>query len=148
MSDQDDLLVREYDEPTQAVTVRDAVAAVERLSEPPAKPQVTAAQAKIEAVAQLTAAAYSKASELKLTPEEIKALQADFPDEAFKSGAAGKEALIYIEHAFLRDRLIGPAHLAGAGIEGADPSGNLLLRLDQRRDRRWRDHQVLHHDRR
>lgn len=89
---------------TEALTVRDAVGALEKPAEQP-KPLVTAAQAKIEAVANLTAAAYAKASELRLTPEESKSLQADFPDEAFKPGAAGKENLIYIEHAFLRDRL-------------------------------------------
>lgn len=89
----------------QALTVRDAVAAVERLPAPEVKPQVTAAQAKVEAVANLTFKAYERAATLQLTPEESKALQADFPDEAFKPGAAGKENLIYIEHAFLRDRL-------------------------------------------
>lgn len=103
--------------PTQAMTVRDAVQAVDRALPPEqiTKPQVTAAQAKIEAVANLTAKAYERASELALTPEEVKALQADFPDEAFKPGAAGKENLIYIEHAFLRDRLnavIGPGQWA------------------------------------
>lgn len=68
-------------------------------------------QAKVDAIASLTMSAYAKASELKLTPEEIAGLQKEFPDEAFKSGAAGKESLIYIEHAYLRDRLnevIGP----------------------------------------
>lgn len=97
---------------TKALTVRDAVGALEKA---PAKAPITAAQAKIEAVADLTAKAYARASELKLTPDEIKALQAEFPDEAFKSGAAGKENLIYIEHAFLRDRLnqvIGPGQWA------------------------------------
>lgn len=74
---------------------------------PPASvPQsTTAAQAKIDAVAALTHSAYQKASQLSLTDAEIAALTADFPDEAFKPGAAGKENLIYIEHAFLRDRL-------------------------------------------
>lgn len=97
---------------TKALTVRDAMGALEKA---PAKAPITAAQAKIEAVADLTAKAYARASELKLTPEEIKALQEEFPDEAFKSGAAGKENLIYIEHAFLRDRLnqvIGPGQWA------------------------------------
>lgn len=95
---------------TQALTVRDAVQALE-----PVKPQVTAAQAKVEAVANLTMKAYERAGTLELKPEEIQALQAPFPDEAFKSGAAGKEHLIYIEHAFLRDRLnevIGPGQWA------------------------------------
>lgn len=71
----------------------------------PTKPQLTAAQAKVEAVAALTMKAYERASLLTLTPEESQALQADFPDEAFQPGAAGKENLIYIEHAHLRDRL-------------------------------------------
>lgn len=68
-------------------------------------PQVTSAQAKVEAIAALTMKAYERAATLVLTPDEVKALQADFPDEAFKPGAAGKEHLIYIEHAYLRDRL-------------------------------------------
>lgn len=66
---------------------------------------VTAAQAKVEAVAQLTMDAYKRASQLALTDQEIAALTAEFPDEAFKPGAGGKEHLIYIEHAYLRDRL-------------------------------------------
>lgn len=65
----------------------------------------TAAQAKIDAIAALTNTAYARASELKLTAEESAALQADFPDEAFRTGAAGKENLIYLEHAVLRERL-------------------------------------------
>lgn len=68
-------------------------------------PISTPAQARVDAVATLTMAAIQRASTLVLTPEESRALQADFPDEAFKSGAAGKERLLYIEHAFLRDRL-------------------------------------------
>ena len=67
---------------------------------------ITAAQAKVEAIADLTHSAYQKAGTLNLTKEESEQLQADFPDEAFKPGAAGKENLIYIEHAFLRDRFI------------------------------------------
>lgn len=61
-------------------------------------------QAKIDAVASLTTAAYAKASELRLTKEESDELLKDFPDDAFRTGAAGKENLIYIEHANLRDR--------------------------------------------
>ena len=56
-------------------------------------------------------AAYAKASTLSLTPEEIAGFKKDFPDEAFKTGAAGKENLLYLEHAFLRDRfneVVGP----------------------------------------
>lgn len=68
-------------------------------------PLVTAAQAKVEAVAQLTMDAYKRASQLALSDAEIAALTAEFPDEAFKPGAGGKEHLIYIEHAYLRDRL-------------------------------------------
>lgn len=91
-------------EPTQALAVRPKHA-VEAVAPQPERPPVTAAQAKVEAVANLTFKAYERASTLSLTPDEIKKLQADFPDEAFKTGAAGKESLIYIEHAFLRDRL-------------------------------------------
>jgi hypothetical protein len=69
------------------------------------KQLITAAQAKVEAIADLTHSAYAKAGTLSLTKEESEALTADFPDEAFKPGADGKENLIYIEHAFLRDRL-------------------------------------------
>ena len=68
------------------------------------RPTTTAAQAKVEAVANLTFSAYARAATLEITEEESDALSADFPDEAFKPGAAGKEHLIYIEHAFLRDR--------------------------------------------
>lgn len=77
--------------------------------------QITAAQAKVEAVAQLTMKAYERASTLQLSEKEITALQADFPDSAFQPGAAGKEHLIYIEHAHLRDRLnqvFGPGQWA------------------------------------
>lgn len=66
---------------------------------------LTPAQAKVDAVAALTMKVYERASQLDLTPEECEKLQADFPDDAFRPGAAGKENLIYIEHASLRDRL-------------------------------------------
>lgn len=80
-----------------------------------AKSPVTAAQAKVEAIAELTHSAYARASQLSLTADEISKLQADFPDEAFQQGAAGKENLIYIEHAHLRDRMnqvFGPGQWA------------------------------------
>lgn len=81
-----------------------AVRPPQPVAEAPKAP-VTAAQAKIEAIAGLTMSAYANASLLKLSDEEVKGLQADFPDEAFLPGAAGKEHLIYIQHAWLRDRL-------------------------------------------
>jgi hypothetical protein len=68
-------------------------------------PVVTAAQARIEAVADCLKVAYANASSLKLTPEESNALAEDFPDEAFSLGAGGDPNLIYIEHAYLRQRL-------------------------------------------
>lgn len=83
--------------------------------DPVAQAPKTAAQAKVEAVANLTFKAYERASMLSLTPEETKALQAEFPDSAFQTGAGGKEHLIYIEHAALRDRLnqvVGPGQWA------------------------------------
>jgi hypothetical protein len=42
---------------------------------------------------------------LTLTKEEAEALAADFPDEAFRLGAGGNPDLLYIEHAYLRERL-------------------------------------------
>lgn len=67
-------------------------------------PALTTAQARVDSVARTMDAAMNKASTLQLTPEEIAMLKAEFPDDAFKPGAAGKEQLIYIEHAHLRDR--------------------------------------------
>lgn len=61
--------------------------------------------AKNKAISDLTAECYKQASKLTLTKDEIAGLSADFPDEAFQPGAAGKENLIYIEHASLRERL-------------------------------------------
>lgn len=66
---------------------------------------VTPAQAKIDAVANLTMKVYERASQLNLTEDEMRRLQAEFPDSAFRSGAGGKDNLIYIEHAYLRDRM-------------------------------------------
>jgi hypothetical protein len=65
----------------------------------------TAAESRATAVSALTQAAILRAGTLELTPEESDKLQADFGDEDFQSGAGGKENLIYIEHAALRDRL-------------------------------------------
>lgn len=67
--------------------------------------QLTPAQSRINAVSRALDAAMSKASMLELTDEQIKILKADFPDEAFRYGAAGKEDLIYIEHFALRNRM-------------------------------------------
>lgn len=93
---------------TTAVVVRES-------EQPDNRQPITAAQAKVDAVASLTMSAYQKASQLQLSTEECEKLQADFPDEAFRSGAGGKEALIFIEHAHLRDRLnqvFGPGQWA------------------------------------
>jgi hypothetical protein len=68
--------------------------------------QLTHAQARVNAVSSVMDAAMSRASTLKITPEQGAALMEDFPDDAFKKGAAGKDSHIYIEHAFLRDRFI------------------------------------------
>lgn len=62
-------------------------------------------QAKADAIAELTMAVYKRASQLVLTQEEIQALRADLPDDAFRRGAGGKYHLIYIQHSFLRQRL-------------------------------------------
>lgn len=85
---------------TQAVVVREPLP----VETTPSAQATTPAQAKVDAIASLTMSAYQKAATLDLTPEETAALAADFPDEAFQPGAAGKEHLLYIEHAHLRDR--------------------------------------------
>ena len=56
-------------------------------------------------VQQLLAQASLKASTLKLTETEKKALRADFHDSDFQRGAGGDTNLIYIEHCALRNRL-------------------------------------------
>lgn len=102
MSDNDNISEAEIQpEPTNAITTRPA----QPVSTAVDKPAVTPEQAKVDAVAQLTMSAYSRASELKLTPEEIQGLEADFEDADFRTGASGKDNLIYIEHAALRQRL-------------------------------------------
>lgn len=75
------------------------------LAELPEQRPTNGKHGKEQAVADLTMSAYQKASLLQLTKEEAAALQAEFPDDAFRPGAAGKDNLLYIEHAFLRDRL-------------------------------------------
>lgn len=62
-------------------------------------------QARDDAVSLIISDAISRATSLELTDNQIAALKADFPDEAFRTGAAGKENLIYIEHLHLRNRL-------------------------------------------
>lgn len=74
------------------------------LSPDPERP-ITPAQARVEAVAEMLKNAYAKASDLVLTKEEAAALAEDFPDEAFRRGAGGDDNLVYIEHAYLRQRL-------------------------------------------
>ena len=86
----------------QAVAKREAGPVGAALPPEQIRAPITAAQAKVDAVAALTATAYARAATLELTPEESDKLQADFGDEAFKPGAGGKEMLLYIEHAFLR----------------------------------------------
>lgn len=65
---------------------------------------MTPAQARVDAVSNVLHKAYERASTLALTPEEIQKLKADFPNEAFKLGAGGNPDLLYLEHAYLRDR--------------------------------------------
>ena len=65
----------------------------------------SAGDMRTESIAHALDAAYAKASSLVLTKEESDALAADFTDEAFRLGAAGNMDLIYIEHAYLRQRL-------------------------------------------
>jgi hypothetical protein len=66
--------------------------------------EMTPALARVQAVAHVLQDAMSKASTLKLTKEESDGLKADFPDDAFRLGAGGNPDLLYVEHAWLRDR--------------------------------------------
>ena len=52
------------------------------------------------------------------------------------------------ELALLRNGVKGPAQLAGAGIEARESTRESAPCLDQRRDRRRRDHEIAHDDRR
>ncbi len=99
--DHDPATIDDRDDQSSALAVRPDGEIIE--SQPGR--QLTAAEAKQNAVAAVTMTAYARAGELKLTPEEDAALAEDFPDEAFRSGAGGDSQLIYIEHAHLRDRL-------------------------------------------
>ena len=105
MSTQQAIDVEATATPHQAVAVREQPGAVgPALAPADIKAPMTPAQGKVDAIASLTMAAYQKAATLVITKEESDQLRADFPDEAFKPGAGGKEHLIYIEHAYLRDR--------------------------------------------
>lgn len=86
-------------EPSQALMVQTA-----KEVDVPSTQALTPQQARVDAVASVLHKAYERASTLQLTPEEVKALKEDFPDDAFKLGAGGNPELIYIEHAHLRDR--------------------------------------------
>lgn len=55
-------------------------------------------------VAKSLDAAYMLASTLELTDDEIARLRADFDDECVTTGADGKQTLLYIAHAFVRER--------------------------------------------
>ncbi len=68
-------------------------------------PELSPAQAKVNAIASVTTTAYARAGELVLTEAENQGLGAEFPDDAFRAGAGGDDRLIYIEHAHLRDRM-------------------------------------------
>jgi len=92
-------------EPTKALEIMPAVGERPLHAAPGFVVNTTPEQAKVNAIAELTMTAYRNASTLKLTRDELKALKGDFLDEAFKRGANGNMEMIYIEHAFLRDRL-------------------------------------------
>lgn len=68
-------------------------------------PSTSVEQAKVDSINSLLTAAYSKASTLELSADEIKRLTADFDDADFQRGAGGDQNLIYLEHKALRDRL-------------------------------------------
>lgn len=67
-------------------------------------PQKLAAEMRQAAIGSVFKSALDKASTLELTQQQIEALKAPFPVEAFQMGAGGNRDLAYIEHAYLRDR--------------------------------------------
>lgn len=105
MSQYDEPPVDVQEEPSTAIATRSVHPQAVSLPEKQPASQITAAQAKVDAIAKLTMSAYERAATLELTKEESDALMADFPDDAFQRGAAGKQDLIYIEHSALRDRM-------------------------------------------
>lgn len=77
--------------------------------------ELTPAQARVDAISSLLAEAYKNASNLKLTDADRKLLMEEFPDDEIRSGARGKDNLLYVEHAFVRQRLMnvfGPGQWA------------------------------------
>jgi len=84
-------------EPANTPAIQRQPAVVESL-------RVRQAEARNDAVARLLEASMANAGGLELEKAETKALIEDFPDDAFQQGAGGKENLIYIEHASLRER--------------------------------------------
>jgi len=69
--------------------------------------QMTPEQSRQAAVSNLITTSLARAGTLLLTSDESKKLIAEFPDSDFQPGAGGNAALIYIEHAALRNRLNG-----------------------------------------
>ena len=73
------------------------------------KPESDPPQSKLEVrdagLRAYLASALSRAGTLQLTPEESKTLKEPFGDECFITGAAGDDALIYVEPPHLRNRM-------------------------------------------
>lgn len=97
MSETNEYIPTEAEEIPEAENTETALAVVQ----PPMSPTA----ARDAGIAKYLASAYGHAGTLKITPEETKALKADFPDECFVTGAAGKDNLIYLDPKALRDRL-------------------------------------------
>ena len=90
--------------PTDIVETEPALPLM-RQPDKPAASAITPTQARVDAVAALTATALAKAATLQLTQDESTRLTAEFADGDFLPGAAGKENLLYLQHAALRDRM-------------------------------------------
>ncbi len=93
-------------EPSQALFRQETPPPPEPETVLPAKATKDVAMLRTEAVASLLHTAYEKASTLELSPQERQQLLAEFPDEAVRRGAGGDDDLIYIEHAYIRERLL------------------------------------------
>lgn len=90
---------------SQAVTVRDAVTALEPIKDQtqPSAPQRTSQECRVLEVSEALLPAYQKASTLELSDAEVEALMAPFPDEVVE--CRPHDGLLYIPHICVSDRL-------------------------------------------
>jgi hypothetical protein len=111
---EDSMNMPDHDEASARAAGAPQHQALQRMENPPPavrqdaemEREITPAQARVESVAAVLDSAYRNASTLKLSPEEAKALMAEFSDDDIRTGARGDDRLIYLEHQAVRRRLL------------------------------------------